>query len=266
MFLSAALIWSCSLGKDVELVGRRRRYNSLFWKGSERASGCALDSFLRLDLDLAIGARLVCSRISRHAGLVRLRAFWLSFIPITVNCLGPTFAPFFSLSAPNSSYQLHILTGGLHRYTHRYILGSGGTLLFDVTIVAQSFLYKGRKPLVHGHHSLSASGYLPPRSVGVSSVGGSSILGYGRAVSRSRTGTIGRSGTLGRGGGPGRGSLSRQRAIGSIVERVLDEGKGKERGLSKGGEERERLLPAVQQQNKKDYGASSFSSSGTLTP
>jgi len=31
-----------------------------------------------------------------------------------------------------------------------YLLGSGGTLIFDVTIVTQSFLYKpGRKPLAH---------------------------------------------------------------------------------------------------------------------
>ena len=29
----------------------------------------------------------------------------------------------------------------------RYLLGSGGTLLFDITIVTQSFIYAGRPPL-----------------------------------------------------------------------------------------------------------------------
>lgn len=40
----------------------------------------------------------------------------------------------------------------------RYLLGSGGTLLFDVTIVTQSFLYKpGRKPLHQRTRSQSHS-------------------------------------------------------------------------------------------------------------
>ena len=30
------------------------------------------------------------------------------------------------------------------KYTCRYLLGSGGTLIFDMTIVAQSFIYKPR--------------------------------------------------------------------------------------------------------------------------
>lgn len=52
-----------------------------------------------------------------------------------------------------------------------------------MTIVAQSFLYKGRKPL--DPPLSSASGYLPPRSVGVSSVSGSI-----HADVLSRSGTI----------------------------------------------------------------------------
>lgn len=36
---------------------------------------------------------------------------------------------------------------------YRYLLGSGGTLLFDVTIVIQSFLYKNNPPIItHQHH------------------------------------------------------------------------------------------------------------------
>ena len=38
----------------------------------------------------------------------------------------------------------------------RYLLGSGGTLLFDVTIVAQSFIYRGLSP-VHGPPTPSTS-------------------------------------------------------------------------------------------------------------
>lgn len=29
---------------------------------------------------------------------------------------------------------------------HRYLLGSGGTLMFDITIVCQSLLYKPKQP------------------------------------------------------------------------------------------------------------------------
>jgi uncharacterized protein with PQ loop repeat len=41
------------------------------------------------------------------------------------------------------------------RYIHEsipYLLGSGGTLVFDITIVCQAFLYKGRSPLRSSSH------------------------------------------------------------------------------------------------------------------
>ena len=55
----------------------------------------------------------------------------------------------------------HLSVNGLRRY--RYILGSAGTLIFDVTIVMQSLLYRDRKPL----DPPMSSGYLPPRSIGM---------------------------------------------------------------------------------------------------
>lgn len=81
-----------------------------------------------------------------------------------------------------------------------YILGSAGTLLFDVTIVIQSFLYRGRKPL--DPPLSSASGFLPPRSVGfhssIHSISGhnSTILSHShhgsviRGTISSRTATL----------------------------------------------------------------------------
>jgi hypothetical protein len=95
---------------------------------------------------------------------------------------------------------------GWRRYS--YIFGSGGTLLFDVTIVAQAFLYRGRRPL--DPLISSASGYLPPRSVGMGgSLSASGIISRtsttrsgqlrrtlsGRSVSTSRMGSI-KTGTL----------------------------------------------------------------------
>lgn len=156
------------------------------------------------------------------------------------------------LTEPDTTFPSPVLKLKSKSKQNRYILGSGGTLLFDVTIVAQSFLYKGRKPL--DPPLSSASGYLPPRSVGVSrdvSVHGDTATGLSRSGTlRSRRAGTGGSGIGIGDAGAGTSSISR---LGSLKSRLarsasnLATGAGS-RGNEYGGDAPERapLLPVVE--------------------
>ncbi|KAL5529754.1 hypothetical protein ACEPAG_5739 [Sanghuangporus baumii] len=90
----------------------------------------------------------------------RLPQIWKNFVRKSVEglsmylfvfaFLGNTFYVLSILSSPMMSKPRPISTAFLLE-SMPYLLGSGGTLLFDVTIVSQSFLYRPR-PHVHGHH------------------------------------------------------------------------------------------------------------------
>lgn len=124
-------------------------------------------------------------------------------------------------------------------------MGSGGTLLFDVALITQSYLYRGRKPL--DPPLSSASGYLPPRSVGVSMSG--SFHG-GEVMSRSST--MRRRGT-GDGGPSGGGTLtsasssSRMPSMKTSLVRLKDAALAGARTSSpRDASERAPLLPVVE--------------------
>jgi hypothetical protein len=52
-------------------------------------------------------------------------------------------------------------------YTHSYILGSGGTLIFDVTIVTQSFLYRSFSEKRGRRNSILSSRIIVPEEEGL---------------------------------------------------------------------------------------------------
>ncbi|KAL5489766.1 hypothetical protein ACEPAI_4598 [Sanghuangporus weigelae] len=89
----------------------------------------------------------------------RLPQIWKNFVRKSVEglsmylfvfaFLGNTFYVLSILSSPMMSKPRPISTAFLLE-SMPYLLGSGGTLLFDVTIVSQSLLYRPRH--VHGHH------------------------------------------------------------------------------------------------------------------
>jgi len=88
-----------------------------------------------------------------------------------------------------------------------YLLGSGGTLIFDVTIVTQSFLYKpGRKPLTH--QRARSSSHSHPRGTSYHPRGSSYSRGGSTArIQRSNSST----GIFGGGAASRTGSIARAR-------------------------------------------------------
>ncbi|KAG8900459.1 hypothetical protein FRB99_006028 [Tulasnella sp. 403] len=116
--------------------------------------------------------KLIIGRISAWSCTVlyltsRLPQIWKNFVRKSVQ--GLSIALFVSAFLGNFFYVLSIMTDpqlngsptDVSAYIMEkipYLLGSGGTLLFDVTIVTQSFIYRGRRPLPSRSRSVSAYG------------------------------------------------------------------------------------------------------------
>ncbi|KAG8973590.1 rRNA (cytosine-C5-)-methyltransferase nop2 [Tulasnella sp. 425] len=116
----------------------------------------------------------------------RLPQIWKNFVRKSVEGLSITL--FVAAFLGNTFYVSSILTNPIMnhptearaeyiRETIPYLLGSGGTLLFDITIVSQSFIYAGRKPR-------------PARTASISGYGGS-VVNRRSVISRRRSATVG---------------------------------------------------------------------------
>lgn len=135
--------------------------------------------------------KLIIGRISAWLCTVlyltsRLPQIWKNFVRKSVEGLSITL--FVAAFLGNTFYVSSILMNPVMnhptearaeyiRETIPYLLGSGGTLLFDITIVSQSFIYRGRKPR-------------PARAGSLSGYGGS-VVNRRSVISRRRSGTVG---------------------------------------------------------------------------
>jgi len=150
--------------------------------------------------------KLIIGRISAWLCTVlyltsRLPQIWKNFVRKSVE--GLSIMLFVAAFLGNFFYVLSILTNPVLnapeevrmeyiRETMPYLLGSGGTLLFDITIVSQSFIYRGQRPKPTRAASVGVyTGSIRPRSLARRSVIGEEerLLA---TVSPERSATIGR--------------------------------------------------------------------------